>query len=221
MSAAETDALAMVKSTLQRPLVDGRFPPVLVTALRVERLAILVGRPGLATRRCGMGPSRAERAASRLEAELATGRPIIVAGVCGGLKESARPGQVVVATNVAVGTGPAAATDPDLTAAVVEALSGRGIEARLGAVVSVRRPVWGQRRSRLAASGSDVVDTETGYLLRALGRRPVAVVRVVSDVPGAGFGALPRSGLAALSTLTRVASALGRSENCSGTHFGY
>lgn len=198
---------------------EGHLAPVLVAPLRLELLAVLTARPGLSTRRCGMGPLRAERAAGRLDAELVPGRPVVVTGVCGGLTESARPGEVVVAANVLVETGRAFVPDPQLTAAVLQALSDREIAARLGTVVSVRRPAWGARRSRLASRGGDVVDTETGYLLGVLGRRPVAVVRVVSDVPGAGFRALPRSGLAALRTLAKVAGALGRSDLRSGTTF--
>ncbi len=185
--------------------------PVLVTAIWIERLAIGLGRPGAPIRRCGMGPEKARSAGARLAAGLAPGRPVIVLGVCGALRRSAKPGQVVVAERVSVeGRETALSPDDQLTSVVVDALRRSGIRAELGAVETVRRPVWGTRRAELAASGGDVVDTETGYLFEALGARPMAAVRAVSDAPSTGLAGLPRSGLAGLAAVRRTARALGR-----------
>ncbi len=154
-------------------------PGLLVLApLAVEARAVRRALPHIRVERTGMGPKRAARAA-----EAAKGTPagaVAVAGVCGALDPTLRPGDVVVASEV---------RGPDRTVAIpgagllVAALRRLGIDARLGPMVSVPHLVSRQERAELAATGALAVDMESAWLAPAAGDRPFAVLRVVVDTP--------------------------------------
>jgi 4-hydroxy-3-methylbut-2-enyl diphosphate reductase len=154
---------------------------VIGAPLAVESWAI----PGSA--RLGMG----------VKARLPEGDGFLVAGVAGGLDESIRPGDVVVA--------------PDPSAPMLAAALRRlGLTVHVGVIHVSDRIVTGAGRRSLAATGALAVDMETGRLREAAGGRPFAAVRVITDTEGAGLwspGTL-RRGVHALKTLRNAAPAL-------------
>lgn len=112
---------------------------------------------------------------------------MVVAGVAGGLLRGLAAGTVVVADRVLSEDGATVGVLPSAhwVAAEVERL---GLPVRIGPVVSTRRVVRGTRnRAALADTGAIAVDTETAFVLAALGpadlQLPTAVVRVVVDTP--------------------------------------
>jgi 4-hydroxy-3-methylbut-2-enyl diphosphate reductase len=154
---------------------------VIGTPLRVEKWAV----PGAV--RLGMGG----------RSRLGEGDGFLVAGVAGGLDESIRPGDVVVA--------------PDPSAPMLAgALRRLGLTVHVGPVHTSDRLVTGSQRAVLAATGALAVDMESGPLRAAAGGRPFAVVRVVTDSVGAPLwspGTLAR-GVRALRNLRTAAPAL-------------
>ncbi|HEY4421437.1 MAG TPA: 4-hydroxy-3-methylbut-2-enyl diphosphate reductase [Pseudonocardia sp.] len=130
-------------------------------------------------------------------ARLPEGDGFLVAGVAGGLDESVRPGDVVVA--------------PDPSAPMLAgALRRLGLTVHVGAIHTSDHVVTGAERGRLAATGALAVDMETSRLREAAGSRPFAAVRVITDTAGAALwspGTLPR-GVRALKALRHAAPAL-------------
>lgn len=168
--------------------------PLVLAALRIEALAI--GGPVAVV---GMGPRRAAAAAMVVAGGLAAGRPVVVAGVCGGLDPALRPGTVVVATSVedaGPSGGPAVALPG--AAAMVAALRAAGVDAVGGRLVSTPRVARGADRHRLAAGGATAVDMESAAVVAAIGPRPVAVVRAVADTVTSGMVGGGLRGLRAL-----------------------
>jgi len=78
---------------------------LIAAPLRIEEVLIRSADRTLRVRRTGMGPGRAQAAASELGRDPAGA--LLVVGFCGGLDESSVPGEVIVADTVL------AATDED------------------------------------------------------------------------------------------------------------
>jgi 4-hydroxy-3-methylbut-2-enyl diphosphate reductase len=152
---------------------------VVAAALRLEARALRRGAPALPVLRAGMGPANARRSAGQLADSPA--RRIAVAGVCGGLEASQPVGEVVVATEVRVEGAEAVPCEHE---ALVAALRARGIEPRVGPILSVDHVVRGESREALRRTGALAVDMESAWLARAAAGRPFAVLRVVLDAPG-------------------------------------
>ncbi len=152
---------------------------VVLAALRLEVRALRRGASALEVLRAGMGPERARRAAAAVAGSSA--RCVAVAGLCGGLDPSQPVGEVVVASQVRVdGSEPVACEH----ARLVASLRARGIEPRVGPVLSIDHVVRGTEREVLRRTGAIAVDMESGWLARAASGRPFSVLRVVLDAPG-------------------------------------
>jgi 4-hydroxy-3-methylbut-2-en-1-yl diphosphate reductase len=131
-----------------------------------------------------MGPARARLAAGKLGGHVA--RAVLVLGFCGGLDESSVPGEVIVADEVYAAPDENHPEPPvrcDLTARLVDRLTGRGLKVRVGNVVCVSKLALGARRAELHAGGAIAVDMESLWLAGGAGGRPFGVVRVVLDSP--------------------------------------
>jgi 4-hydroxy-3-methylbut-2-enyl diphosphate reductase len=163
---------------------------LIATPLRLEAWAISAGigigsrrigaRPPTRVHRTGMGPRRAQTAASVLRRR--PGAALLVVGFGGGLDEHSDVGDVVVADAVQGPDGMAAvacAGAPELA----RALERRGLRVRRGTVASVKRLATGDTRVRLREAGAIAVDMESAWLAPGAGDRPFAVVRVISDTP--------------------------------------
>ena len=179
-----------------------RQAPVICVALGVERQALRGAHT--AVLRVGMGPRRAAKAFQASGA--LGGRPVLVAGVGGGLGPGVRPGDVVVATEV---RGPDGSVRPCPSAPLLAAeLSRHGLVVHLGPIASEHRVAGRAARERLAATGALAVDTESIWL--APTESPFAVVRVVVDTatePLLRPGTVGR-GLRALRRLRRAVPAI-------------
>ena len=180
-----------------------RLAPVICVALGAERRALRGART--AVLRVGMGPRRAARA-FRASYGLG-GRPVLVAGVGGGIGSDVRPGDVVVATEV---RDPDGGVRPCPSAPLLATeLRRHGLVVHLGPVASERRVAGRAARARLAATGVLAVDTESAWLAPAPDQ-PFAVVRVVVDTarePLLRPGTVGR-GVRALQRLRRAVPAL-------------
>jgi len=165
--------------------------------------------PGdLRVERTGMGPRRSRGAAMRAAGTPA--RAVAVAGVCGALDPSLRPGHVVVASEV---RGPDGTTVLPGAGLVLAAVRSLGLTAAMGPVLSMDHLARRRERAELAATGAIAVDMESAWLAPAAAGRPFAVLRVVSDTPRHGLLDIPATvsgGLTALRTLRRAAPALAR-----------
>jgi 4-hydroxy-3-methylbut-2-en-1-yl diphosphate reductase len=160
-----------------------RVKDLLVTApLRLEALAIRAGARRLRIRKTGMGRERSHAAVATLQSDPAAA--LVVMGVCGGLDEHCRPGDVVIAEELLDGE---LAADERVACPsaepLAEALERRGIAVRRGAVVSVARIAHGEKRVELRERGAIVVDMESTWLAAGARGRPFAVIRVVADTP--------------------------------------
>ena len=186
-------------------------PRLLVLApLRVEAIALgpgatlASGPPTLEVERIGMGLRKAGDAAQRLrkaglrqawqprtsgaEAPDAAQPPyaaIAVAGLGGGLGNDLVPGDVVVADRLidAEGTEVARLPSAPLLSGELQRL---GLRARTGTVVSTDHIVTGDERAALAALGALAVDMESTAVASQDWGVPLAVLRAISDTPGAG-----------------------------------
>jgi 4-hydroxy-3-methylbut-2-enyl diphosphate reductase len=158
---------------------------VLVAApLGLEEALIRSGARGAHVRKTGMGPEKSLAAAERLRAE--RGDALMVLGFCGGLDEQARPGEVIVASEVMStadeGHDPVRATC-DGAERLGDALDRAGLSVRTGPIVGVAKIATGERREQLREAGALAVDMESAWLARGAAGRPFAVVRVVLDSP--------------------------------------
>ncbi len=186
--------------------------PVLMAPLLLEALAARRGAPGCRVERLGMGPGRAQAAAARLQGSIPSGSPAVVLGVAGALVEGARPGEVVVASELSSTTG--GSSVPLRSAAeVAELLSLAGLSVLQAPVVSSPTIVSGaQARLDAASGGAVAVDMESYWCLPLSADRPFAVVRVVLDIPGRDLwspASLPAAAFA-FRALVRSARALAR-----------
>jgi 4-hydroxy-3-methylbut-2-enyl diphosphate reductase len=173
--------------------------PILCTPLRVERAAVLAGRPAVRVVRTGMGSRRTRSRSGRL----AGSGPVGVLGVAGGLAPRVRPGDVVVASEVRTGTLRVPCPSAELLAG---ALRRAGLTAHVGPIVSAGL-VGKRERAELAKTGALAVDMESAELAQLCAGRPFAVVRAVvdtADAPLLRVGTAGR-GVAALRAL-RIAA---------------
>jgi 4-hydroxy-3-methylbut-2-enyl diphosphate reductase len=172
---------------------------VLVAApTRVEQILIRSAAPRARVRHTGMGPARSRAAAGSLAREAAGA--LLVLGVCGGLDEESRPGEVIVAERVLAAEDEHDAPAPVECADAPElasALAASGLPVRTGTVVCVSKIAVGERRAQLGVGGALAVDMESVWLAGGAAGRPFAVVRVVLDSPshellrpGAALGAV-------------------------------
>ncbi|HEY7932491.1 MAG TPA: hypothetical protein VID48_01590 [Solirubrobacteraceae bacterium] len=185
---------------------------LILSPLRLEALAINAGAPRLRVQRVGMGPQRASAAVAKLARDPA--RALVVLGVCGGLVDGDRPGEVIVAERVSAvedngELGPM--TPCSEPRALAGALLDRGLRARCGTIACTSRIVHGEARGRLNRSGADAVEMESAWLAEAANGRGFAVIRVVADTPNHDLSnplAALGSWVSALLALRRTASAL-------------
>jgi 4-hydroxy-3-methylbut-2-en-1-yl diphosphate reductase len=130
--------------------------------------------PGVRVVHTGMGPRRAAEAARRFTADT----PVVVAGVAGALTEQARPGDLVVATEIDGPDGPVSLRSAPLLASALRQI---GLTVHLGPVASAETVVEGDERARLAQRGALAVDMESAQFATVPG--PLAVVRAIVDTP--------------------------------------
>jgi 4-hydroxy-3-methylbut-2-enyl diphosphate reductase len=171
--------------------------------LWVEWAALLPARTPVV--RTGMGLARSRRAAVRLR-----GRPLIVAGVGGGLADGVRAGDLVVASEVRA----AGATTLNCPYAplLVRGLRDLGLTVHFGPIMSAPRLVTDKAGFACEHPGALAVDMESAWLRRTGDAAPLLVVRAVADslptrddVSGRGF---VRDGVVALRALRRSVPAL-------------
>jgi 4-hydroxy-3-methylbut-2-enyl diphosphate reductase len=127
---------------------------MVLAPLRVEAWALGARRTGMGARNAPFGDG-----------------PVVIAGLCGAVDPSLRPGDLIVASEVR-GDGDPIPCRTDLA----EALG-----ARVGAVASTPGIAGPSQKRALRASGALAVDMESYWLARSAGARPVAVVRAVVD----------------------------------------
>jgi 4-hydroxy-3-methylbut-2-enyl diphosphate reductase len=152
-----------------------------------------------------MGPERARRAAEGLRRDPACA--LAIAGLCGAVDPSLRPGNVFVASELCDAEGK---RELDSVLPLARALEEIGVEARAGCLCSVDHVVRGSRRLSFFEKGARVVDMESSWLAEAAEGRPLAILRVVVDGPDFELRGLPllRNGVRALRALRRAAPAL-------------
>lgn len=150
---------------------------VVFAPLGVEAFALRGGNHSLRVFRCGVGPERALRAASRVAS---TASVVAVGGLCGALANDLAPGDLVVPDELRAPELAARAVDG---AGLREALARRGFRVHGGVLFGADHGVTGHERSSLRASGGIAVDMESPWLAEAAGVRPFVVLRVVLDGP--------------------------------------
>jgi 4-hydroxy-3-methylbut-2-enyl diphosphate reductase len=192
-----------------------RGPLVVLAPLSIEARAIRSALPGALVIQTGMGRKRSTRAAlgglpKPTDEVLANAGAVAVAGFCGALDPTLRPGDVVVATEI---HGPEGITPCHSAGILAATLADIGVEARLGPMVSTDHVVAGSERRRLVEqTGAIAVDMESAWLAVAAGDRPLAVLRVVVDTPGRELKSSPlataRGGVRAYRSLVKAAPAL-------------
>lgn len=190
-------------------------PTLLVlTPLTVEWQAVRRALPGVEVVRTGMGPERSKGAARE-----ASGRgagAVAVAGVCGALVDSLRPGDVVVASEVRDPEGHIVACS---SGPLVAALRAVGVEATVGPIASWPSLAARTEREALAAAGAIAIDMESAWLAPAAAGRPLSVLRVVVDTPSRELwhvASTVSNGVTALRALRRAAPALARWARAAG-----
>lgn len=178
--------------------------------LRLEAALVRSGARGTRVQTTGMGAERSRTAASRLGRQ--PGDALLVLGFCGGLDDSSRPGEIVVADEVWA-AGDEGHDDRrivcDGAPALAAAVAGKGMRVRRGPIVSVARLALGERRAQLQKAGALAVDMESAWLAAGAQGRPFGVVRVVLDSPSHELlrPGIAIWGLRAASALRRVAAA--------------
>ena len=180
---------------------------LVLTPLSIEARAVRSGLPRARIVQGGMGPAKSARAAASVE--LGPSRAVAIAGFCGALDPSLRPGDVVVATEV---RGPGGSRPLPSSSMLLAALAALGIPARSGPIVSVDHLVSGNERLALADTGALAVDMESAWLAPASDGRPLAVLRTVVDAAGHDLRTHPLAtaagGVKAYRALARAAPAL-------------
>lgn len=135
----------------------------------------------------GMGPKNAQ---SKAEAALVATDPnpdaVLVIGLCGGLTDAFKEGQIVAYSDCRAthASEPVLACSPTITDAIVRCLDDSGIPCeRVAGRTSSRIATTRTERLALADAGAVVVDMETYPIMKAASAAgiPVAVLRVVSD----------------------------------------
>jgi len=149
---------------------------LILAPMAIEAAAARAGAPWARVERFGMGPQRAARAAT-LTHDIETG-PVLIAGVCGALDPSLRPGDVVLASELRGPTGTTQCADPSVLAGV---LRRGGLRVHVGPIASSQRLVVRERRRALHRSGAVAVDMESAWLAAEAKGRPLVTLRVVLD----------------------------------------
>jgi len=188
---------------------DQAGPSLLVCSpLRLEAMAVRRGLGGAGqVRVTGYGPARSRRQAAALAAD---GFALLaVAGVGGGLTDDLTPGDLVVGTEVSDGS---TTTRCPVAPLLAGELRRAGLRASTGPVITVDRLTGGPGRRQLADGGAVVADMESAPLAAAAGKRPVAVLRAVSDTPARRLlhPGIVTGGLAALRSLRAASPVLAR-----------
>ena len=146
-----------------------------LTPMGIEARAVRGGAPWARVEKFGIGPRRAEEAASLVEDHDGT---VVIAGFAGALEERLKPGDIVLASELRGPDGALVACgDPAILAGV---LRRAGLRVHVGPIYSSPRIVHGARRRELAATGALAVDMESAWLAEAHGR-PVVTLRAISD----------------------------------------
>jgi len=157
---------------------------LIASPLGVEGALVRSAWRGARVRKTGMGTQKSIAAAPGLAREPAEG--LLVLGFCGGLDARARPGEVIVATEVYSATdeghAPARVRCPHAEP-IAAALGSRGLDVRSGPMVCVSKIAVGERRERLLADGALAVEMESVWLAAGNAGRTLSVVRVVLDSP--------------------------------------
>jgi 4-hydroxy-3-methylbut-2-enyl diphosphate reductase len=154
--------------------------------------------------RTGMGPERARIAAARALA-IDAGN-VAIAGLCGGVDPTLRPGDVVCASELRREDG--ATVEVPGADELADTARRHGLRAHVGPLMSADRVLTPAERSSL--DGALAVDMESAWLAESAGGRPLAVLRVVVDPAGRRL-ADPRiavDGVRALRSLRRCSSVL-------------
>jgi 4-hydroxy-3-methylbut-2-enyl diphosphate reductase len=173
--------------------------PVVLSALRLEALAV-GGTVGVV----GMGARRSRARAESLAARLGPNQPVVVAGVAGALDPRLGPGDVVVAAQIQASDGSVVRELPGADLLAAE-LVRAGLRVHVGPIASSPTMVrTAEGRRHLARHGALAVDMESASVAGALGSRPMAVVRAISDTEDVGAA---RGGLRALRSLRTVRAA--------------
>ncbi len=173
---------AVARDTVAGPHRQSSPAPLTVLApMRLEAAAIRHGAPWATVARSGIGPRAAGRYARSHDHDDAAA--VMIAGLCGAVDPSLRPGDVVLASEL---RGPRESdsfhcADPSILAGV---LRRGGLRTRVGPIASARGLVTGARRRALARTGALAADTESAWLAPAAGARPLYALRVVLDTPG-------------------------------------
>ena len=150
---------------------------LVLAPLRLEAAALRSARAGADVRRTGMGPVRARGAAD--VARRARADAVAVAGLCGAISPTLRPGDVVLASEL---REPGGATRVcRVSPALAERLRRLGLRVTTGPIVCSERLLGPAARAALRASGAVAVDMESVWLAEAARERPFVVLRVVSD----------------------------------------
>ena len=187
----------------RRPVPDWLLA---LTPLAIEAWAMRRGLPGVTVLKTGLG--REKSIAARAMVDRIDPEVLVIAGFCGALDPSLRPGDVVVASRVGGPDGSCLTLESE---SLLLALRGDGIMATSGLVISSEHLVRGVERKALYRAGGMAVDMESAWLARAARSRPLAVVRVVVDTPGRElFNPIKTivGGVKGLRTLTRIGPAL-------------
>jgi 4-hydroxy-3-methylbut-2-enyl diphosphate reductase len=158
-------------------------PELLILApMRVEARALAPRHPGTRVVRAGYGLRRAAETARAEQAARPGPAAVAVAGVAGALVDGLAPGMLVVADRVLDAAGRPVGAPLESAPIVAAALRQRGLDVRVGPIVSTEHLVKGSsERAALAATGALAVDMETAALLATPWERPVTVVRAISD----------------------------------------
>jgi len=165
-------------------------------ALRAEEVAVRRGTAAPVTR-VGMRASRAAVIAGGDE-------PVAMLGVAGGVAPYVQVGDVVVATEV---RSDGVVVQCASAALLAGALRRAGLTVHLGPIETRRSLDRGDDVARLAMTGAVAVDMESATVAEAVGSRPFATVRVITDTAAAPLTrpGIVRDGYRALRTVTRVA----------------
>lgn len=169
--------------------------------LRIEARALRAGLGNDAVMHAGLRARRSARV--HAAAHASPHRPVVVAGVAGGLRADMRAGDLVVADEIRSARGTTKLPSVTLLAA---ALRRAGHTVHVGAIADSDRIVDGAAREKLAAGGAVAVDMESARLMESLQQRPAGVVRVVSDtsLQGLRSPAVLRNGRSALAILGAI-----------------
>src|SRR4051812_24730773 len=125
--------------------------------------------------RTGVGPDRARIAAARGQAIAA--QAVAIAGLCGGVDPTLRPGDVVCASELRLEDG--TVVELDASEELAELVRRHGLRAHVGPILSTDRVLPPAERARI--DGALAVDMESAWLAGAARGRRLAVLRVVVD----------------------------------------